>query len=165
MNLRCLDVFIIFFFFALFGFLSLFVIYFISHGVKWSYWHPSPCTHGVYYMPLSASSGAAGSGDANTKGLHGVWDCSECLRHSRCLVRMRCVPPSTTSHSSRAEGPAGKCVPQVPTTSWGTSQPALSFPAQPLTNDFDTFEIICTFIWFLMALMCMLWCFGFQPNY
>lgn len=61
--------------------------------------------------------------------------------------------------------PQGTIPPQSLTTGWAMPQPTPVIPPQPLLRDFDAFETICKFMWFLMVLMCVLKCSVFQPKY
>lgn len=125
------------------------VIYFTSQDVKWWCLHPSPWSHRIFDMPLSAASGAAGSGEANRKGLLDVWDCSSNL-HCSPLSSLGCgisLPAQPHMWAERL-APQQNVFPR----SWRLAEefcsPPLTFLSQPILRNLGNFEIICRFIWF-----------------
>lgn len=117
---RCPDVFTKRFGFGFFSYLFLFAMHFTSCVLND---HTSTHLHavmGCITCLFLAASGAAGSREANLKGVLGVWDSSGCLWHSS----VTCWDVAYLSlHNLMCERRKW-WAPQAIRTGWGMSQPA-----------------------------------------
>lgn len=98
----------------------------------------------MYGMPLSASSGAAGSGEANMKGFLDIWDCSGSLHTAPSCWDVAYLSLLSLTHELR-EWPAVECVPLAEEF----PSPPLTFLVQPILRNLGTFEIVQIYVIFL----------------
>lgn len=128
--------------------------------------HLHGVTECVRDIPLPAASGAAGSGEADRKGLLDIWDCSSNL-HCKPLPFWDVAYPSLLSLTceQREWLCSRMCPPGL--KNWLRNFPALPwhFYCNPSWGTWALLKSSADLYGFLMMLMCVLRCFVFQLKY